>query len=1048
MKEVAIIFIVFSIVCNVWIICTSVSHSSLEFVAFVLDNYRTCQASNGFSFQHGVVVKADQRMPTSDKPCTPEEHTVDDVIIWDPLTAFSNLALWCPFCAECSGLNRPLKATRWKDGKTTCDQPRRLYGLTNTALLVSRVYVCDQRHQVIAHDPAVLFQVQGVFFIPFLLFHKVGITRELHGFILSHANAGLTISEIQTLWLQTMYDAYPLRRAAHLSACTANSKLCTSYPEFKQNFQNPGEKVIASCIAGDYLKKEHLYTKRMCQMTAEKWLSCDHTFKVSANIGFWLNKRWVKLYDTLFIVLNEEGIVLSWKLCKGTKFLSVENVLKLLKERLDRQGKNPTIFMLDNCCSWRTKVTKVFPNIAVKLDPFHAIQRVIKKIPKKKGCTETITQLRRQMILSLKKIFREPADKGEQRTMDTPPPEIILKNIDNFMRQWKTVEFNSIPLLPSSAVHEIEKLKGHVTKGCLSGIPPSGGTNRNEALHRTLNKSLKRSRIGLELALAFLGLFFYKWNETKSKSNKRGQRISYIRPVESYISTSADLLSENKEQFGGSLNTQELEEAAGCELSDYVCDANQVLDCINSLMAEHSDNSDDNSFSSDDQDNNESDEEECGDSFNRVQIANVIQQALNFSCLSNHLKEIKGANSSLSRSASHLVNLKNILCLFSSIESNSAKPSEGDLDELLASNNLQRVKVPADGNCFFVSLAIMIKQQLKKGILTAEGRTRLQQLGVIQGEKFEINHIASSLRHVIVNEWLSNPSSYEPFLTSGQDYKKEANLFLQDGHFASELGNSMPLAASNALCLPIVVFTAMLNFPLLPICPQDKTVSDDPIYLVYDMSFAGHYDAVQQQVNQLDQQHQDEQMMTSTNQSNNQPQLSCRCGQGAKRKCKESITCHEYKTGCKCFQNVSGCSMYCQCINCNNPYGKNVSGSEQIPCSSRKRRHHENSTVGLKGKYFTEIKAGGTVAVQWTMFEELVLVELIIGLLARDKLEPEGLFREYNYIVDTVRPTNMGQYLGKKTEKQVTRKLSTFLNSQKVFETLMKEQTRINFGDS
>ena len=166
-------------------------------------------------------------------------------------------------------------------------------------------------------------------------------------------------------------------------------------------------------------------------MTAGKWLSCDHTFKVSASIGFWLNKRWVKLYDTLFIVLNEEGVVLSWKLCKGTNFSSVENVLKLLKERLHRQGKNPTIYMLDNCCSWRTKVTKVFPNIAVKLDLFHAIQRVIKRIPKKKGCTETITQLRRQMILSLKKIFREPADKDEQRTMDTPSPDIILKNIDN-----------------------------------------------------------------------------------------------------------------------------------------------------------------------------------------------------------------------------------------------------------------------------------------------------------------------------------------------------------------------------------------------------------------------------------------------------------------------------------------------------------------------------------------------------------------------------------------------------------------------------------------
>ena len=117
MKEVSIIFIVFSIVCSVWVSSVPVSHLSLEFVAFVLDSYRTCQASNGFSFQHGVVIKADQRMPTSGTPCNPEEHTVDDVVIWDPLTASSNLALWCPFCAECSGLNRPLKATRWKDGR-------------------------------------------------------------------------------------------------------------------------------------------------------------------------------------------------------------------------------------------------------------------------------------------------------------------------------------------------------------------------------------------------------------------------------------------------------------------------------------------------------------------------------------------------------------------------------------------------------------------------------------------------------------------------------------------------------------------------------------------------------------------------------------------------------------------------------------------------------------------------------------------------------------------------------------------------------------------
>ena len=121
------------------------------------------------------------------------------------------------------------------------------------------------------------------------------------------------------------------------------------------------------------------------------------------------------------------------------------------------------------------------------------------------------------MILFLRQLFRNPSDRGEERTMDTPSPEVILENIEIFMRQWSKIEIDSISLLPSGGVKEIDNLKHHVIKGCLSGIiPPSGGTNRNEAIHKSLNKSLKRSRIGLELALAFLGLLFYKCNEKKT----------------------------------------------------------------------------------------------------------------------------------------------------------------------------------------------------------------------------------------------------------------------------------------------------------------------------------------------------------------------------------------------------------------------------------------------------------------------------------------------------------------------------------------------------
>ena len=47
---------------------------------------------------------------------------------------------------------------------------------------------------------------------------------------------------------------------------------------------------MASCIARNYLLEEKLCNNRMCQMSADRWLSCDYTFKVSANIGFWFNK--------------------------------------------------------------------------------------------------------------------------------------------------------------------------------------------------------------------------------------------------------------------------------------------------------------------------------------------------------------------------------------------------------------------------------------------------------------------------------------------------------------------------------------------------------------------------------------------------------------------------------------------------------------------------------------------------------------------------------------------------------------------------------------
>jgi len=233
----------------------------------------------------------------------------------------------------------------------------------------------------------------------------------------------------------------------------------------------------------------------------------------------------------------------------------------------------------------------------------------------------------------------------------------------------------------------------------------------------------------------------------------------------------------------------------------------------------------------------------------------------------------------------------------------------------------------------------------------------------------------------------------------------------------------MPLAASNALRIPIVVFTSMLNFPVLPVSPREIVLSENPIFLTYDMNYAGHYDAVDS-IPQLTMAQEVCQPLSTQNTAPSRPEsvplVSCRCGQGAKRKKEGSMSCHEYRSGCKCFQNVLGCNDNCQCINCCNPRGRNLNISQPTAqIRSRKRRHHENTTLAVSGKLYSEQKAGGTTVVHWTLFEELVLMGLILALTDKDLLEPDFLHEEFNRVVCIAQATSIKQCLSSKTRQQV-----------------------------
>ena len=118
------------------------------------------------------------------------------------------------------------------------------------------------------------------------------------------------------------------------------------------------------------------------------------------------------------------------------------------------------------------------------------------------------------------------------------------------------------------------------------------------------------------------------------------------------------------------------------------------------------------------------------------------------------------------------------------------------------------------------------------------------------GTEFEENwnlntpeNLPTQLREAFVNEIIGErQQQYQGFTTGvNSNYEAEAKKFLENGYFASQLGNIMPLAMSNVLQAYIHIFTRDGTSPLYirPVLDTQET----PIFLVYDPSGPGHYDS-------------------------------------------------------------------------------------------------------------------------------------------------------------------------------------------------------------
>lgn len=474
-------------------------------------------------------------------------------------------------------------------------------------------------------------------------------------------------------------------------------------------------------------------------------------------------------------------------------FSNIEDHLVLLRDRLSMQGKKVTEFYIDNCCAWRCKLQQVFGfELRVCLDVFHAVKRISDKIPKRHP-------LRHECMKDLSVVFRDPSDRGDSRLLETPSPATLASQLEQFLQKWEKAEYSGWKVLSPAAMKEAQNLKKHMLNGCLSGIKPGRGTNRNEALHKELNKIVSSSRYGLELAYALFTNIFFKHNERLAAKFEHRREKAILEYHDHF---------KDKPATGEYFGLQWVPTTASSRTID---DSSKHLTLYRSSYSDFLQRI--NNGGRIDAVINEFDpsNEQCDVPFHDEEQSDIplailkviLLKALSWYFVHEHmskqtkratipLKELPFMNSALSQ-------LFNCDCLGTpddgnKILSESTNQKEfrihlNRLDHVLKSWNFKRIPVSGDGNCLFYALSYAL---LKKG-----DNSILERLGC--STQANVRELAMALRQATVTEWLGeNSNVYQSFLTHSQ-LREQAQRFMQDGEYSGDIGDLILPALANCI---------------------------------------------------------------------------------------------------------------------------------------------------------------------------------------------------------------------------------------------------------
>lgn len=774
-----------------------------SYVSQLVDDFKRCPTNGRFDRVLIPPLLAKENL---------EDYVYPKVFIWCPIEHYG-LEINCPIH------KRPLKPTFFTDEieKTSPRNPRLVYDLRGNVLLIQRMYVCHNEgmpHRYLSAGVHVLQSIPrfyGDHCFPFVMFHKSACTKELVDFIETQILQGVSFLQMsEGIAALNFKESCTRMECLSLSSrsCRPNNKEIHERFYSDVFFSFPSNDHLMTIFLDNFQRHKAQYESHMKELAStSKKISCDHTFKVSKYIGARRggDNKFVKQFHNLFIILNEKREVVSWRLTRTTAF---EEIRELLEDLSREQQINKVI--VDDCCKVRAQYQVVLTEAEVKLDLFHAVQRVTKSVPKG-------TEFSKKFSKEFGNLFRANGDCGTVRKLPTPSPQVIERNLDNFLKRWE--RFLNLHEMRGT-VSEIERLRGHIRKGCLSGLEPGEGTEANESLHHTLNKTLLcgATTIGPELVIAILTLLFYGINcKIGGKKHSGNSKITPFMPL---LSREGDDL-----QNAGSTH--------------FKLDSNQEHQ-LDNVWKFHDAGSVDNS---------------TPDSVieSAIVVVDEIQDLRNETISELLLKNMLKLHHVLSNIDADFEDRCFSAFDLPIIQVNSIKQAliteDGQTDDVeqshedclhrnLASVNRCIDPVSGDGDCAFRSIVTQLRKTKE---WNEENSTLLEHLTRL-GLGKTIDEDVFQLRQCFVDNVQSN-EHYQ--MLSGVplvDMNYETERFREQGSFCGDVGDLVIKVCADILKVSIFIVTSLNGKPYVGPFVPDETFIEQSLYITYTAFGPGHYD--------------------------------------------------------------------------------------------------------------------------------------------------------------------------------------------------------------